>query len=148
MTSMEATLLKTLLRWARHVSRMEDHRLPKTVPYGILFSGYHNIGVQKRGTKTTWKSPWAIVTLTTTNGLLLLLTARPEDTPSIRLSPHSKTASGAILKTRSGKRKNGEVPASNSDRTLTYSLCRRICLSYIEFVGQKPALRRRGPQQS
>ena len=35
-TSLEAMLLKIQFRWARHVSRMEDHRLPKAILNGEL----------------------------------------------------------------------------------------------------------------
>ena len=52
-TSMEAMLLKTLLRWAGHVSLMEDHFLPKMVLYGVLSSGYRNTGASKKRYKTT-----------------------------------------------------------------------------------------------
>ncbi|KAJ7405175.1 hypothetical protein WISP_141537 [Willisornis vidua] len=34
--SIEAMLLRTQVRWAGHISRMEDHRLPKIVLYGEL----------------------------------------------------------------------------------------------------------------
>ncbi|XP_071510462.1 uncharacterized protein [Diadema antillarum] len=43
-TSIEATLMKTQLRWAGHVSRMEDHRLPKVMLYGELSSGHRDRG--------------------------------------------------------------------------------------------------------
>ena len=46
--SIEAMLLKAQLRWAGHVSRIEDHRLPKTTLYGELSSGHRNRGAPKK----------------------------------------------------------------------------------------------------
>ena len=43
-TSIEAILLKSKLCWAGHVSRMENHRLPKIVLYGELSAGHRNRG--------------------------------------------------------------------------------------------------------
>ncbi|XDV53782.1 hypothetical protein PO909_022204 [Leuciscus waleckii] len=42
-TSIEAMVLKVQLPWAGHISRMENHRLPKIVLYGELSSGHRNI---------------------------------------------------------------------------------------------------------
>ena len=38
-SSIEAIILKYQLGWAGHVSRLEDHRLPKSVMFGELSSG-------------------------------------------------------------------------------------------------------------
>ena len=51
-TSVEAMLMKTQLRWAGHVSRMEDHRLPKIVLYGELSTGHRDRGAPTTKTFT------------------------------------------------------------------------------------------------
>ena len=54
-TSIEAMLLKTQLGWAGHVSRMEDHRLPKIVLYGELSTGHRDKGAPRKRYKDTLK---------------------------------------------------------------------------------------------
>ena len=41
-TSTEAMLLKIQLRWAGHVSRLEEHRLPNNILYGELSTGHRD----------------------------------------------------------------------------------------------------------
>ncbi|KAI8515737.1 hypothetical protein Bbelb_065500 [Branchiostoma belcheri] len=53
--SIDATLLNIQLRWAGHVSRMEDHRLPKIVLYGELSTGHRNRGAPKKRFKGSLK---------------------------------------------------------------------------------------------
>ena len=43
-TSIDDMLVKSQLRWASHLSRMEDHHLTKITLYGELSSGHRNIG--------------------------------------------------------------------------------------------------------
>ncbi|KAJ7416834.1 hypothetical protein WISP_68266 [Willisornis vidua] len=52
-TSKEAMLMRTQLCWARHISRMEDHHLPKIVLYGELATSCHKRGALKRRYKET-----------------------------------------------------------------------------------------------
>ncbi|KAJ7413853.1 hypothetical protein WISP_87948 [Willisornis vidua] len=54
-TSIEAVLMRTQLRWAGHVSRMEDYCLPKTVLYGELAAGCHKRGTLKKRYKDSLK---------------------------------------------------------------------------------------------
>ena len=55
-TSIEAMLLKIQLRWAGHVARMEDHRLPKIILYSEISSGLRNRGAPKKRYKDTLKT--------------------------------------------------------------------------------------------
>ena len=54
-TSIEAMLLKTQLCWAGHVSKMEDHRLPKIILYGQLSTGHRDKGAPLKKYKDTLK---------------------------------------------------------------------------------------------
>ncbi|XP_069763869.1 uncharacterized protein [Narcine bancroftii] len=51
----ESTLLKIQLRWVGHVSRMEDHRLPKIMLYGELSTGHRDRGAPKKRYKDCLK---------------------------------------------------------------------------------------------
>ena len=48
LTNLQALLHKTQLRWAGHVSRMPDHRLPKAVMFGELESGKRTRGAPRK----------------------------------------------------------------------------------------------------
>ena len=52
-TSIESMLLKIQLRWAGHVYRIEDHRLPRIILYGELASGLRNRRAPKKCCKDT-----------------------------------------------------------------------------------------------
>ncbi|XP_051627166.1 uncharacterized protein LOC127462545 [Manacus candei] len=54
-TSIEAMLLRTQLRWAGHISRMKDHCLPKILLYGELATGCRKKGAPKRRYKDSLK---------------------------------------------------------------------------------------------
>ena len=47
------------LRWAGHVSRMEDHRLPKVKLYGELSTGHRDKGAPRKRYKDTLKKSLA-----------------------------------------------------------------------------------------
>ena len=72
--SIEATLIKAQLCWAGHISRMEDHRLPKIVLYGELSTEHHN----RKAPKKRFRLPQEIcqhATSITNSGQPLLLTS-------------------------------------------------------------------------
>lgn len=56
MESIHAILLRCQLRWAGHVYRMDDTRLPKRLFYGELITGKRSHGGQKKRYKDTLKA--------------------------------------------------------------------------------------------
>ena len=56
MESIHAILLRSQLRWAGHVHRMEDTRLPKRLLYGELTSGKRSLGRPRLRYKDTLKA--------------------------------------------------------------------------------------------
>jgi len=58
--SIVAMLLKAQLYWAGHVSRMEDHCLPKITLYGELSSGHRHRGAPKKRYKDSLRKSLGI----------------------------------------------------------------------------------------
>ena len=56
MISIEVMILKSQLRWVGHVTRMDDHRLPKQLLYGELSSGKRNTGRPRKRFKDCVKA--------------------------------------------------------------------------------------------
>ena len=56
MESIHATLMRSQLRWAGHVHRMDDSRLPKRLLYGELTQGKRSLGRPKLRFKDTLKA--------------------------------------------------------------------------------------------
>ena len=54
-SSIEAMILKYQLRWAGHVSRLEDHCFPKIIMFGELSSGHRDRGAPKKRFKDNLK---------------------------------------------------------------------------------------------
>ena len=54
--SIYTTLMKSQIRWAGHVVRMPDHRLPKHLFYGELHQGKRTQGGQRKRYKDTLKA--------------------------------------------------------------------------------------------
>ncbi len=54
--SIHTILMKSQLRWAGHVFRMPDNRLPKILLYGELQHGKRSCGGQKKRFKDTLKN--------------------------------------------------------------------------------------------
>ena len=54
--SIDTILMQSQIRWAGHIVRMPDHRLPKIIFYGELQKGKRSLGGQKKRFKDTLKS--------------------------------------------------------------------------------------------
>ena len=61
LTSIYTTLMRSPLRWAGHVFRTKDHRLPKKLLYRKLFQVKRSQGGQKNTSKTLWRSLWNLL---------------------------------------------------------------------------------------
>ena len=59
--SIESILLQVQLRWASHVTRMEDVRMPKAVFFSELQEGKHNHGAPRKRYKDQLKKQLARV---------------------------------------------------------------------------------------
>ena len=54
--NIQTILMKTQLRWAGHVARMPDHRIPKKLFFGELRDGKRSLGAPKKRFKDSLKA--------------------------------------------------------------------------------------------
>lgn len=146
LSSVEAMLMRAQLRWAGHVSRMEDHRLPKIVLYGELSSGNRNRGAPKKRYKDCLKK-----TLSACHIDHRQWSALASDRDGWRTTVHQgvssfETARRTNLAVKRSRRKNRNTapPAPTPSQTFPCSRCGRICLSRIGLVSHQRACTRRG----
>jgi len=146
--SIEAMLLKTQLRWAGHVSRMEDHRLPKIVLYGELSSGHRDVGAPKKCYKDSLKKSLSVCQIDHRQWSTLAAD-RDEWRRSVCQAVSSfECCRRASLEDKRRRRKNRDALATIRDQTFVCSRCGRICLSRIGLTSHQRACSRRGPHPS
>ena len=138
-TSIEATLLKTQLRWAGHVSRMDDHRLPKVALFGELSSGYRNRGCPKKRFKDCLKK-----SLTSCNINPKTWTAAAADRDGWRsnICAASHTFEDnrrETLQQKRERRKNIQQEDNPPLQTFPCSRCGRSCRSRIGLISHQRA---------
>lgn len=146
--SIEAMLLKSQLRWAGHVSRMEDHRLPKIALYGELSSGHRDRGAPKKRYKDSLKKSLGVCHIDHHQWSTLAA-----DRQAWRYTVHQAVSSfedscRANLKEKRRRRKDQIASAAASDQTFDCSHCGRTCLSRIGLVSHQRACSRRGQPPS
>ena len=147
-TSIEAMLLKSQLRWAGHVSRMEDHRLPKIVLYGELSTGHRDRGAPKKRYKDSLKKSFGACHINHHQWSTLAA-----DRDTWRRTVHQAVCSfedSRTVKLRERRRKRKEKAASAAVPNLTFncSRCGRTCLSRIGLVSHQRACSRHGQPPS
>jgi len=144
--SIEAMLLKAQLRWAGHVSRMEDHRLPKKTLYGELSSGHRDRGAPKKRYKDSLKKSLGVCHIDCSQW-----SALAADRAAWRYTVHQAVSSFEAsrkedLREKRRRRKIRAASAATSEpgQTFDCSHCGRTCLSHIGLVSHQRACNWRG----
>lgn len=143
-TSIEAMVLKIQLRWAGHIARMENHRLPKIMLYGELSSGYRDIGAPRKRYKDSLKKYLTACCIDHCQWA-----TQAADRNSWRHIVHQATSffedtRRACMEDKRRRKKNRDPSAPIPDQTYICSRCGRTCLSHIGFVSHQRACRRHG----
>ncbi|XP_051644275.1 uncharacterized protein LOC127471424 [Manacus candei] len=143
-TSIEAMLLRTQLRWAGHISRMKDHRLPKILLYGELATGCHKRGALKRRYKDSLKQYLSLGHIINVTGLLWPPIRRSGDTLSINATDAFEKARRITLEGKRQCRKNHGLQNLPPKESFCCAFCSRTCLSCIGLFSHQCACHKRG----
>ena len=126
-------LVKAQLRWAGHVSRMEDHRLPKITLCGELSSGHCDRGAPKKRYKDSLRKSLGVCHIdwryTVHQAVSSFEASRKEDLREKRRRRKIRAASAAT---------------SEPGQTFDCSHCGRTCLSRMGLISHQRACNRRG----
>ena len=136
-------LLKSQLRWAGHVSRMDDQRQPKIALYGELSNGHRDRGAPKKRYKDSLKKSLGACHIDHRQWSILAA-----DRDAWRRTVHQAVSSfedsrTENLREKRRRRKNREASAAVPDVTFDCSHCGRTFLSRIGLVSHERACSRR-----
>jgi len=143
-TSIEAMLLKTQLRWAGHVSRMENHRLPKITLYGELASGHRNRGAPKKRYKDSLKKSLNTCDISLPEWSEVAANRGSWRHIIAKAAASFESTRRAAVEAKRQRRKNSTATTPNPDLTFTCSHCNRTCRSRIGLRSHERACKKRG----
>lgn len=142
--SIEAMLLKYHLRWAGHVSRMEDQRLPKIALYGELSAGHRGRGAPKKRFKDCLKKSLTICHVDHKCWSDLAADRDAWRETIFKAVNEFEENRRDAQKDKRRRRKARAASDTTPDTTFTCRHCSRICLSRIGLFSHERACRRRG----
>ena len=129
-----------------HVSRMEDHRLPKITQYGELSYGHRDKGAPKKRYKDSLRKSLGVCHIDCSQW-----SALAADRAAWRYTVHQAVSSFEASrkedlgeKRRRRKIRAASTAASEPCQTFDCSHCGRTCLSRIGLVSHQRACNRRG----
>ncbi|GFO43909.1 hypothetical protein PoB_007041400 [Plakobranchus ocellatus] len=142
--SIEALIAKSQLRWAGHVFRMKDHRLPKIAMYGEIRSGHRYRGAPKKRYKDCLKKTFTACNIDHQNW---------SDYAADRSAWRLISSKGVTLfeetrrdtiKDKRSRRKARAASAVSPDPAFSCRLCSRACRSRIGLFSHERSCRQRG----
>ncbi|GFO13982.1 hypothetical protein PoB_004048700 [Plakobranchus ocellatus] len=142
--SIEALIAKSQLRWAGHVFRMKDHRLPKIALYGEIRSGHRYRGAPKKRYKDCLKKTFTACNIDYQNW---------SDYAADRSAWRLISSKGVTLfeetrrdtiKDKRSRRKARAASAVSPDPAFSCRLCSRACRSRIGLFSHERSCRQRG----
>ncbi|GFO24894.1 hypothetical protein PoB_005139900 [Plakobranchus ocellatus] len=135
---------KSQLRWAGHVFRMKDHRLPKIALYGEIRSGHRYRGAPKKRYKDCLKKTFTACNIDHRNW---------SDFAADRSAWRLISSKGVTLfeetrrdtiKDKRSRRKARAASAVSPDPAFSCRLCCRACRSRIGLFSHERSCRQRG----
>ena len=137
LTCIEAMITKKRLRWAGHVSRMENHRLPKIALYGELSTGRRNVGTPKKRYKDLLKSSFSNFGINNTEWPKL---ASDRDAWKAAINAGAIAFNEKNILTAMEKRKDRKSKtASCPNVAFSCVKCGRVCASRIGLISHQKA---------
>ena len=139
--SIESILLKHQLRWAGHVARMDDSRMPKAVLFGELKSGKRNLGAPKKRFKDQLKKQLSQADIPLSSWQAEAtdrLAWRSTIQKASREFEYQRSGAARDKRQRQKDRALSQNPVSPS-AAFTCPQCRRVCASRIGLFSHQRA---------
>ena len=136
-TSIETMLLKTPLRWARHVSRTEDHRLPKVVLYGQFSTGHRDKGTSRKRYKITLKESLAACNIDYRQWATQATNCMNWRRTVYQATTSFETTRRANMEDKRRSPNNWDLSDINLEQIVKCSRCGKTWLSRIGFINHQ-----------